>query len=324
MTKSTIYFNANKHKYTNEVGNTFISATTLIGKYEYKFEDKQVDIAKACERIGKNPRHPKYKQYRGKSWKLILADWAKTRDDACDLGNSKHDYLERSVKESSGFYKVFGNKYGSGSEVKLYTIEDILEDHAYGIVDLNKLKSIKKDYPRIYTILKTLVDEGFKLYSEIGVFCLESLISGLVDILAVREHQFLIVDWKTNKNPVRFESGYYEKDNNGNVTNYKLTEECFRSPLHLLPQSVGNKYTLQLSLYAYLIERFGLKWMGSILCHILHNNYPIDHPDVQRNPSWINKQQVDIIPIKYLKNEIVSMVADYELKRSKGQINMFK
>jgi hypothetical protein len=37
----TIYFNEKEHKYTNEVGNAFISATTLIGKYEYKFSDKQ-------------------------------------------------------------------------------------------------------------------------------------------------------------------------------------------------------------------------------------------------------------------------------------------
>ena len=61
---TTILFDPIKHKYTNEVGNSYISATTLIGKYEVKFDDKANRIARACSKIGKNPRHPKYLKYK--------------------------------------------------------------------------------------------------------------------------------------------------------------------------------------------------------------------------------------------------------------------
>ena len=55
-----MYFNEEEHKYTDDLGNGYISVTTLIGKYTQEF--KKEEIAAACERIGKNPRHPKYQK----------------------------------------------------------------------------------------------------------------------------------------------------------------------------------------------------------------------------------------------------------------------
>ena len=55
-----LYFNEEEHKYTDDLGNGYISVTTLIGKYTQEF--KKEEIAAACERIGKNPRHPKYQK----------------------------------------------------------------------------------------------------------------------------------------------------------------------------------------------------------------------------------------------------------------------
>ena len=60
-----LYFNEEEHKYTDDLGNGYISVTTLIGKYTQEF--KKEEIAAACERIGKNPRHPKYQKYKGKT-----------------------------------------------------------------------------------------------------------------------------------------------------------------------------------------------------------------------------------------------------------------
>ena len=97
-----IYFNREKHKYLDEFGNTYVSATILISKYETKFED--VKVARACEKIGKNPNHPKYLKYKGKTYKQILKDWETIKDIACDNGNFKHDYLDSSIKSSNGFF----------------------------------------------------------------------------------------------------------------------------------------------------------------------------------------------------------------------------
>lgn len=59
-----LYFNEEEHKYTDDLGNGYISVTTLIGKYTQEF--KKEEIAAACERIGKNPRHPKYQNIKVK------------------------------------------------------------------------------------------------------------------------------------------------------------------------------------------------------------------------------------------------------------------
>ena len=45
-----LYFNEEEHKYTDDLGNGYISVTTLIGKYTQEF--KKEEIAAACERIG--------------------------------------------------------------------------------------------------------------------------------------------------------------------------------------------------------------------------------------------------------------------------------
>lgn len=326
--KTTVYFDPIKHKYTNEVGNTYISATTIIGKYESKFSDKQNEIARACARIGKNPRHPKYRKYRGMSASQILAKWELASKKGCDIGNEKHDYLETSVKDSSGFNDIFGSRLkttGGSSTVTLYTIEDIIENPNSGKLDLDYFitTGVKDKYPKIFKIISGLINEGWRIYSEVGIFNNDYLISGLIDILFIKDKDFIILDWKTNKDTVRFESGYWEKDNNDITTNYKLTDQTFKYPLHKLPQSTGNKYTLQLSLYAYLMECFGFNNVCNILCHIRHEDYAIGDNDVIDNPTWIGKNKVDTLSIKYLKNDIQNMVFDYVDDRTKGQLKIY-
>ena len=58
---------------------------------------------------------------------------------------------------------------------------------------------------------------GFEIYAEIGVYHPEYLISGLVDILFVKGDEFFILDWKTNKAPIRFEGGYWTKKADGTI-----------------------------------------------------------------------------------------------------------
>ena len=135
----------------------------------------------------------------------------------------------------------------------------------------------------------------------------------------------MIIDWKTNKARLMYKSGYFEKDLDGNLTdNFLENDDKFKFPLHRYPQSVGYKYTFQLSLYDYLTEMFGLECIGNILCHIRHNNYPKNHEDVIKNPSWIDKQQVDIYPIQYLKNDMIALLSDFNRKMASGYIDSMK
>jgi ATP-dependent exoDNAse (exonuclease V) beta subunit len=323
--KTPIFFNEAKHKYTNEVGNEYISATTIIGKYEVKFDEKADKIARACERIGRNPRHPKYKKYKGKTASQIKAGWKREAERGCAIGNDKHDFLENSVKDSSDFHSVFGNKYqGSdnpNSKVRLYTIEDILDNPDSGKLNLDYFvkAGVKDRYPKIYKVIEAFVKEGWRVYSEVAVFHNGFLVSGLIDILLIKGNDFIILDWKTNKDDIRYEAGYWEKDNNGKSINYKITDEKLKYPLHKLNKSTGIKYDLQLSLYAVLVEYFGLNHVSNILCHIRRENYN----SLDNEPELIGKNKVEITYRKYLKNDVMNMLFDYEDGRTGQQVKLF-
>jgi len=317
-----LYFDEACHKYTDNENNLYISTTTLISKYEKKQDFSQ--IALACERIGRNPRHPKYNKYKNKSKAQIEKEWDKITEIALIDGNEKHNYLEDAVKSANGYKRVGEERYIND---RIYTISDILDNHNYGRIDIDFFvkTGIKDRYPQIFELIRFFVEQGYRIYSEIGTFSVNYLISGLIDLLLVKGDRFYIIDWKTNRADIKFESGYFEKDTSGNLTdNFIYTRDYFLPPLHYLEASVGNKYTLQLSMYDYLTEQFGLTCLGNILCHIRKTDYSEFDEVVIKNPQLelYGKQRVDFLPIKYLKDDIIRMVEDYKSNRPNEQLKM--
>lgn len=162
---------------------------------------------------------------------------------------------------------------------------------------------------------------GYVIYSEIGSFLIDYLISGTIDILCYRPTDFVILDWKTNRNGLIFESGYFKKDKTTNPA--QLTDEWVRKddrmlpPLNHLPDCNGSHYTMQLSMYAKMVELIlGIPCKGLGLCHIgspfiknaygqpfrdTNNQYPID-PDGEETVKWFR--------INYLSKEADSVLAD--------------
>ena len=304
MELRTIYFNEKLHKYTDELGNPYISVTTLIGKYHEEFDTKL--RAKQCAVAGQrgNPK------YIGKSAEQIEAEWLKAKVDGCDRGNERHDYLEDIIKKSTGYNKIQDTQYIND---KIYTIPDILSNPKYGRVDLDYFKSTGLDtkYPIIYKAIEGLVKTGYLIYSEIGVYNSDFLICGLIDILAVKDKNFLIIDWKTNKAPIKFQSGWWEKDRHGKLTGeFVESNKRFKHPINDLYDSVGNHYTLQLSSYDYLAEQFGLNCQGNVLYHIRPNGN-------------FGEEIVDIVPIKYLKNEVYTLYNHYHLSKNRDMVTQF-
>lgn len=301
----TIYFNEEAHKYTDDLGHGYISVTTLIGKYTTEFKKEQ--IAEACERIGKNPRHPKYQKYKGKSKKQILYEWEQETIKACNKGTIKHNYLEQAIKSCNG-YKV--NAQGFIDD-QIYTIDDIVQKHRYGRLNLDYFTQhgINTKYPEIYNLITALANQGYKIYAEIGVYDSNILLSGLIDILLVKDRDFIILDWKTNKAPIRFESGYYEKNLDGTLKldSFIYKEDCFKYPLDILQDSVGNHYAMQTSTYAYLVESWGFNCVGIILCHIRTHEKEYDEEGNE-------VESVEIYDMPYLKDNVIDMLNDYSTK----------
>jgi len=290
MEERIIYFDEALHKYTDEFNNPYISCTTILKNYVNEFDTKY--MARVCALKGQqgNPK------YAGKSAAQLEAEWTKTKDDACEKGTVKHDFLEQIVKNSTNYTKTIGTNFIKG---RLYTIKDIIRNPEIGRVNLEYFQSCGLDtkYPVIYNLLSRFIDSGYFLYSEICAYNSDFLISGLIDILAVKGNNFAIIDWKTNRAPIKFEAGFWTKDMLGNLSDYRQNGNTFKTPLKHLADSVGNHYTMQLSIYDYLVEGFGLNCLSNVLCHIRPTSGILGETE----------EEVVVLPIKYLKSEVQKM-----------------
>ena len=311
-----IYFNESLHKYTDEFDNPYTSTTTIIDKYTVKFDAKTMAIA--CEKIGHNPNHPKYLKYKGKKAWQIEQEWLATGKNAANKGTVKHNFLELGVKESNGFNSNVKTVIVM-DKIKLLTINEVIDNHSFGRIDLDKLAStgIKDRYPKIYNAIEWFTNKGYHIYAELGVYDCERLVSGLIDLILINfdTNEFVIVDWKTNRLDIRFDAGYFEKDIYGkDTTKWVAKDEWCKPPLATLASSTGNKYTLQLSTYAYLVELRGLTCKGIILYQIREG---IMDGDLER---------VEGIVIDYMKGHVEMMVNDHHKvnkKEHKLQTNLF-
>lgn len=180
--------------------------------------------------------------------------------------------------------------------------------------------SVISSYPTVLDYLTELISLGFTLFSEVRMYDEEYTLSGTSDIVAINDvtKQFMIIDWKTNKYIIRFESGYYYKHDLPDGTRvltdeYILTNNYFLPPLAHLPYSLGNEQSLQLSSYAYMIEKHtGMSCIGISVIHLRKNaTLAVRIPGPKKQYEVIEGdnsiKSVTIIPMRYLNDEVQRM-----------------
>lgn len=300
-------FKEEGHKYNDSFGNEYKSATTLLHEYKPEF-DKKYWLKKKSQEL-----HI--------SEKRLEKQWADITKEACERGTKTHNGLEDGIKGSSMFKQAV--QYMIKSDGEMITVADIPNINI-NIKELDIKEFIEmteNKYPEVYKVFDYYTNRGYKIYSEIGAFLIDYLISGTIDVLCVRDDQFVIGDWKTNRGGLKFEAGYYKKDKT--VQPNQLTDEWITKndkllpPVNNLPDCNGSIYNLQLSLYAYMVESIlGIPNAGLWLCHIdsdfVLNQYgqPKRFPDglyhVKRNPV----EKVSLYKMKYLKQEIIKILDD--------------
>lgn len=303
-----LYFDEGPHKYTDSNGNEYISVTTIIGNYVPKFDAKYWARKKAKEQ--------------GVSEKEIIRQWNKIKDEACNRGNATHNGIEDAIKEISKFKEAIQYlKQNDGRCITLVDIPNLIPIP----LDVDKfIEATDNKYPEIYKVFKFYTDKGYTIYSEIGVFDPQLLISGTIDIFCYRPTDFVILDWKTNRGGLQFESGYFKKDKT-TIPN-QLTDQWVRKndkmlpPLNHLYECNGSHYTMQLSIYARLAERIlEIPCTGLGLCHIgspfILNKYgqPLrDKDGYHIDPE--GKETVNWYRINYLSNEADAIFRDRTLQ----------
>lgn len=319
-----LFFDEGPHKYTDTLGNEYRSVTTLLGDYYNHFNADYWAHKKAKEQ--------------GKSEKQIRAEWDRIKDEACERGTSTHNGIEDAIKSVSKFKEAikYLEEVKSGRCITIADIPDLIPRP----LDVEEFKvATNNKYPEIYRVFDFYTEKGYIIYSEIGAFLIDYLISGTIDIFCYRPTDFVILDWKTNRDGLKFEAGYYKKDKS-TIPN-QLTNEWIKKkqnmlpPLNHLDDCNGMHYTMQLSLYAIMAEIIlDIPCVGLGLCHIgspwVLNKYgqPLrDTEGYHVDPN--GEETVKWFKIQYLKNEAKALLKDryYKLKAdnktSNQQLSLF-
>ena len=306
-----LYFKEEGHKYNDSNGNSYTSVTTLIhDNYVPKFNKKYW-------------LHKKAKEL-GISEKQLEKQWQDITDEACARGTATHNGIEDAIKEVSMFKNAiqYLTKINDG---RVVTVADIpyLNVKPLNIDEFKKATDYK--YEEIYRVFQFYIDKGYTIYSEIGAFLIDYLISGTIDILCIKDTDFVILDWKTNRNGLQFESGYFKKDKTckpAQLTNEYITKsEYMLPPLNYLPNCNGYHYTMQLSMYARMVELIlGIPCVGLGLCHIgspfIKNKYGMPYRD-KDNQYPIDPNGIETVQwyrINYRRKEADAVLADRLVK----------
>lgn len=313
-----LYFQEDGHKYTDTYGNEYISVTTIIGNYSPKF-DKDYWLHKKAKELGITEKE-------------LAKRWQDITDEACTRGSHTHNGLEDGIKGSSMFKDAI--KYLNQIETgRCITVADIPNLKARPL-DIEKFKEATNNkYPKIYEVFDFYITRGYTIYSEIGVFLPNLLISGTIDVLAIKSDRFVILDWKTNKDGLHFTSGYYKKDKTCKpvqlTNNWIEKDEKMLPPFNTLPECNGSHYTIQLSTYARMVELIlGIPCVGCGLCHIgtpfKLNQYGMPYRD-EKGLYEIDKNGEETVQwyrIAYIRDMVDAMFKDRKIYlNSKGLLN---
>lgn len=313
-----LYFQEDGHKYTDTYGNEYISVTTIIGNYSPKF-DKDYWLHKKAKELGITEKE-------------LAKRWQDITDEACTRGSHTHNGLEDGIKGSSMFKDAI--KYLNQIETgRCITVADIPNLKARPL-DIEKFKEATNNkYPKIYEVFDFYITRGYTIYSEIGVFLPNLLISGTIDVLAIKSDRFVILDWKTNKDGLHFTSGYYKKDKTCKpvqlTNNWVEKDEKMLPPFNTLPECNGSHYTIQLSTYARMVELIlGIPCVGCGLCHIgtpfKLNQYGMPYRD-EKGLYEIDKNGEETVQwyrIAYIRDMVDAMFKDRKIYlNSKGLLN---
>lgn len=274
-----VFFNDLEHIYLDKnSGEKYISATQLIHEYSNPFNSAFFSKYKALEALADPDHFSLVKQglLATQIWKPelleklkidpvefenkaqeFLKSWDDTRDEACSHGSYVHGILEESFYGKTHFdLSNFGCPYVCGD---------------YSCIKGNYHLDLENGiYPEF--LMSYVTPEGLH-------------IAGQADLIVKSGNDIDVLDWKTNREIKK--RSYYNSSKKKNV--------MLKFPLNHLMDCNFNVYTLQLSLYAYMLQQLNSEFnIRSLkLVHIARDG----------------KQTV--YEVEYLKDDVERMLKHY-------------
>lgn len=283
----TVIYNDEQHCYLSKKdGSKYISVTTLIHQYAQPYDSNFWSSYKACEALlGNNFYDLKKKLLSNKIWKDSYLNEYMIDPEKFKI--KKQEILD-SYKLKNKEACDRGSKIHSKLE-NLFYDNDVKHIRKYaggGNFDIKK-GDYRLDIDRAI-FPEFLISYEFDEYLKI---------SGQVDLLIIDENDVVIRDWKTN-NKIEMES-YYDRTTK--------SRQMMKYPLSNIQDTNYWHYVLQLSTYAYLLEKIkpSLK-----IKHLYINHFDHDGNETEYE-------------CPYLKDDVIKMLLHYR-KENKKKIELDK
>jgi hypothetical protein len=175
-----------------------------------------------------------------------------------------------------------GTNFHKAKEARMLSTDGISkEDKVLPVVDINKFTEPNIDYA-------TLPDG---VYPELLLWNHYWGIAGLADIITIDGEYFDVDDYKTNK-----------KIDKTSYSHPRYGHKMMKPPINHLMDCNYIHYSLQLSLYAYMLEMLSGKKCRSICFH--------HHPPQVGNPDLVQEEGIKY-KVAYLKSEVLAMLITF-------------
>lgn len=277
-------FNDEHHVYwnTRDPNRKYTSCTTLIGMYHPKFNSEFWSRKKAMDRILEgDPEkakqfktmvklakawHPRFNESFGVTEEQLLlekdvieAEWKAINLESTTFGTAFHLKKEHEWYGKNGGSMV-ANRFGISGEF-----------------------AVQKDDYRLEQ--ESVVIPEFLIYYS----CPDGIVNlaGQVDILVKRGNDILVGDWKTNRDGIK-KTAFFDQTT-------KKSQTMFY-PINNLLDTTYNHYNLQLSIYAWMLQKINPNFNIKLL-RLIH---------VDRN------EKETIFDVEYLKDDVTRLLKHYK------------
>ena len=277
------------HSYIDKKNNQkYTSVTQLIGNYKQPFNDKFWSAYKACEALLPPEDFYSLKQIllKTKVWdrKYLEAyeiDAKAFEDKRAEILQSYQTNKEIACERGTSIHEVQENLfYNNDSKIKKY-VGGGKFDVKKGYYKLDLERAV---YPEF------LISYDFDDYLKVA---------GQIDLIIKDGNDITIIDWKTNKK-IDQES-YFDRNTK--------QRQMMKFPLNNIQDCNFYHYTLQLSLYAYLLEKINPKFKIKklIIVHFDHDGNETEYT------------------CDYLKDDVTRMLLHYRREQKiKNELSLDK
>lgn len=290
-------FNEEFHKYWNTryPDRQYTSVTTLIGKYHEHFDEEFWSRYKALEKLaGIDNFSGPLKGNSGKRGpsseaKLKLLDkkvfeykWVdhfgiNIRDFETEVLNIKASYLKANhdaCERGTEYHLKKENRWYTKDRVNLTDILPVQDDEAFACeknnFDLNRQKAILPEYLVYFSDSENVLH-----------------LAGQIDLLIKDGNDLYILDYKTNAKGM-VDKAYFDFK--------KKRTQRMHFPINNIDDHMLNHYALQLSIYAWMLQRINPEFNIKVL-RLLHINGDGDETDYD---------------VPYLKDDVERLLKHYK------------